>query len=265
MDAPVAAVLALAGLAAGFINTLAGGGSSITLPALEWATGLPGVANATNRIAILLQNVVAVGGFQTGRAVPYRMAWKLSVPAVAGGVAGAWTATLLDPGAMRVALSVAIAFVAVTAIVRPPRAPRLSGAWSAVAFLGVGFYSGFVQVGVGFLLLACLVGGLGLDLVKANAAKVFIVLVVTVPVLVVFGVRGQLYVAEGLVLACGNMGGGGSIPIVVEFEEKLDAKALLVGFSLPGCNLHAPDEWLPIDNFEKGIGALALLYEKLAG
>jgi len=59
------------------------------------------------------------------------------------------------------------------------------------------------------------------------------------------------------------MGGGGSIPIVVEFEEKLDATALLVGFSLPGCNLHAPDEWLPIDNFEKGIGALARLYQKL--
>ena len=60
------------------------------------------------------------------------------------------------------------------------------------------------------------------------------------------------------------MGGGGSIPIVVEFEERLDAKALLVGFSLPGSNLHAPDEWMPIDNFEKGIGALARLYEKLS-
>ena len=60
------------------------------------------------------------------------------------------------------------------------------------------------------------------------------------------------------------MGGGGSIPIVVDFEEKLRAKALLVGFSLPGCNLHAPNEWLPIDNFEKGIVALARLYEKLA-
>jgi len=59
------------------------------------------------------------------------------------------------------------------------------------------------------------------------------------------------------------MGGGGSIPIVVEFEEKLDCTALLVGFSLPGCNLHAPNEWLPIENYEKGIGALALLYEKL--
>ena len=59
------------------------------------------------------------------------------------------------------------------------------------------------------------------------------------------------------------MGGGGSIPIVVDFEETLDASALLVGFSQPGCNLHAPDEWIGIENFEKGIGALARLYEKL--
>lgn len=73
--------------------------------------------------------------------------------------------------------------------------------------------------------------------------------------------------AEALEEAFGTepvpMGGGGSIPIVVEFEEKLDATALLVGFSLPGCNLHAPNEWLPIENYEKGIGALARLYEKL--
>ena len=59
------------------------------------------------------------------------------------------------------------------------------------------------------------------------------------------------------------MGGGGSIPIVVEFEERLGAPALLVGFSLPGCNLHAPDEWLSVENFDKGIDALARLYPKL--
>jgi len=73
--------------------------------------------------------------------------------------------------------------------------------------------------------------------------------------------------AEALEEAFGTkpvaMGGGGSIPIVVEFEERLGAPALLVGFSLPGCNLHAPDEWLPVENFEKGIGALVRLYEKL--
>ena len=73
--------------------------------------------------------------------------------------------------------------------------------------------------------------------------------------------------AEALEEAFGTkpvpVGGGGSIPIVVEFEERLDAPALLLGFSLPGCNLHAPNEWLSVENFEKGIGALALLYDKL--
>jgi acetylornithine deacetylase/succinyl-diaminopimelate desuccinylase-like protein len=59
------------------------------------------------------------------------------------------------------------------------------------------------------------------------------------------------------------MGGGGSIPIVVDFEETLNAAALLVGFSQPGCNLHAPNEWLGIENYEKGIEALVRLYEKL--
>ena len=60
------------------------------------------------------------------------------------------------------------------------------------------------------------------------------------------------------------MGGGGSIAIVVEFEERLSAPVLLVGFSLPGCNLHAPNEWLPVENFERGIVALAHLYKNLA-
>jgi len=59
-------------------------------------------------------------------------------------------------------------------------------------------------------------------------------------------------------------GEGGSIPIVVDFEEQLDASALLVGFALPGCNLHAPNEWFPLENFDKGIRALVILYEKLA-
>ncbi len=59
------------------------------------------------------------------------------------------------------------------------------------------------------------------------------------------------------------VGEGGSIPIVVDFEEILDAPALLMGFALPGANMHAPDEWFPIENFEKGIEALTYLYDEL--
>ncbi|HET9949560.1 MAG TPA: dipeptidase [Longimicrobiales bacterium] len=60
------------------------------------------------------------------------------------------------------------------------------------------------------------------------------------------------------------MGGGGSIPIVIELEERLGAPAVLVGFSLPGCNLHAPNEWLAVDSFDEGIEVLAVLYDELA-
>jgi acetylornithine deacetylase/succinyl-diaminopimelate desuccinylase-like protein len=59
-------------------------------------------------------------------------------------------------------------------------------------------------------------------------------------------------------------GEGGSIPIVVEFEEVLEAPALLIGFALPGANMHAPDEWFPVENFELGVRALAFLYDELA-
>jgi len=207
LDPSEAAVLTLAGFAAGFINTLAGGGSAITLSALEWITGSAGVANATNRIAILLQNVVGVAGFHTGRAVPFKEAARLAAPAILGGCGGAFVATQLDPGAIRIALSLAILFAAVASVLKPPGNGKLAGRWTPIAFFFAGFYSGFVQVGVGFVLLACLVGGLGYDLVKANAIKVFIVLIVTIPVLAIFGLKGQLWVAHGLVLACGSMGG----------------------------------------------------------
>jgi acetylornithine deacetylase/succinyl-diaminopimelate desuccinylase-like protein len=58
-------------------------------------------------------------------------------------------------------------------------------------------------------------------------------------------------------------GEGGSIPIVSDFERILGAPVLLVGFALPGANMHAPDEWLSVENFEKGTLALARLYEEL--
>lgn len=58
-------------------------------------------------------------------------------------------------------------------------------------------------------------------------------------------------------------GEGGSIPIVGEFERILEAPVLLLGFALPGANMHAPDEWFPLENFDKGIVALAALLEEL--
>ncbi|MHC4937812.1 MAG: sulfite exporter TauE/SafE family protein [Planctomycetota bacterium] len=200
-----AGLLVLAGLGAGFINTLAGGGSALALPALEMVTASASIANGTNRIAILLQNVAGTHGF--GETLDRPRAFRLAVPMLIGGVAGAWVATMLSPGSMRVALSVAVALVAVSAVVKPPRTAPLEGWTVDAGMLVCGFYAGFVQAGVGFLLLAVLAGGLRLDLVRANAIKVFIVLLATIPVLAIFALRGQVAWLPGIVLAAGNMSG----------------------------------------------------------
>jgi acetylornithine deacetylase/succinyl-diaminopimelate desuccinylase-like protein len=82
-------------------------------------------------------------------------------------------------------------------------------------------------------------------------------------------VEGPLYgaAARALEKAFGRppvyAGEGGSIPIVPAFERVLDAPALLMGFGLPGENAHAPDEWMSIENFEKGTHAAAALLTEL--
>ena len=60
-------------------------------------------------------------------------------------------------------------------------------------------------------------------------------------------------------------GEGGSIPIVVDFQEILEAPVLLMGFAPPGANMHAPNEWIPLENFQKGIRAAARFYDELGG
>ncbi|MEX0856213.1 MAG: dipeptidase [Gemmatimonadota bacterium] len=59
------------------------------------------------------------------------------------------------------------------------------------------------------------------------------------------------------------VGEGGSIPIVADFERVLGAPCLLMGFSYPGANLHAPDEWFPVEQVERGIAALMAFYRRL--
>lgn len=179
----------------------------LTLPVLEWYTGSPIAANGTNRIGVLLQNLAAVAGFQTGKAVPWRLSLRLAIPMALGTAAGSVWAVRLSNDAMRIALALSVLFVAVAATVKPPVAPRLRPPLREAVFLAIGFYTGFLQAGVGFVLLACLVGGLGLDLVRANGCKVFVVLVSMVPSLAIFARSGQVVWQGGLVLACGNGGG----------------------------------------------------------
>jgi len=211
VSVPTILLLLVTGLVAGFINTVAGGGSVIALPVLVEVVGAS-VANGTNRVAILMQNIVGAASFHRGGKVPWKFVGVLLGPLIAGAAAGAWVATLVPAEVMKKIFGLVIILVALSVLVRPSRWMRegeskLKEPWRSLAFFGIGLYGGFVQAGVGFLLLAGLVLGGGLGLVRGNAAKVVAVLVYTPVTLLLFARASQVDLGVGLVLGVGNMGG----------------------------------------------------------
>ena len=202
-----------AGFACGFINTLAGSGSLITLPLLIFL-GLPAnVANGTNRVGILLQNLVSVGSFHRQKVLDLRRGAILAAPAIIGSIVGAQIAVNLDEELMRRVIGGLMAVMLVVLLVRPKRwlagRPEMLGrhpGWmQMVIFFLIGIYGGFIQAGVGIFLLAGLVLVTGYDLVRANAVKVLIILFFTVFALAVFILNDQVRWFIGLIVAVGNM------------------------------------------------------------
>ena len=205
------AAVPIAGVVAGFINTLAGSGSLLTLPLLI-VLGLPAnVANATNRVGVLLQNVVAVTTFRRRGALPLTGAWKLILPSVVGGVIGAALAVDLDEELLRQTIGVLMLVLIAVMLLNPerwiaahvaPRQPRLTV--EVPLFFAIGIYGGFIQVSVGLFLLAGLVLSAGYNVIAANAMKNLIVLVFTAAALVVFVVHDQVEWMLGLLLGAGQ-------------------------------------------------------------
>ncbi len=200
------------GLVAGFINTLAGSGSLLTLPLLMFM-GLPAnVANGTNRIAILLQNVVGVSSFRQQKVLDFREGLKIGIPAVIGSVLGARIAIHFNDAVMERVIGGLLIGMFVLIIFRPDRwlkgregQPPMNPYIQALIFFLIGIYGGFIQAGVGFFLLGGLVLGAGYELVRANALKVFIVLLYTPFALAVFILNEDVNYVFGLILAVGNM------------------------------------------------------------
>ncbi len=224
-------VLALigTGLAAGFINTNAGGGSMLTLPLLMFL-GLPAnVANGTNRVAILLQNIIGVHTFRQKKVLDYTTDYRLAVPAIAGALMGALFAVEIEVRLLEKIIAGLMVLMLLIVVLKPEVwVKEHAGAvrpkptfWQYVIFFFIGLYGGFIQMGVGFFLLSGLVIGCGYNLVKANAIKVFIVLIYTFFTLGIFMFHGQVNWLAGLILAAGNMAGAW---LGVHFSVKGGAK-----------------------------------------
>ncbi len=203
----------LAGAVAGFINTLAGSGSLITLPMLMFMGLDASTANGTNRVGVLLGTLVAVGTFSKQGKLPLEKAtsWMI-VPAVVSGVIGAILAAKLDAPTMHNVISIVMILMLFVIMVKPKRwliestesQPPLARWTTVLIFSVIGFYGGFIQAGVGIFLLGGLVLHAKYDLVRANALKIFIALMFTAPALCIFIWHDQVHWGFGALIATGQ-------------------------------------------------------------
>lgn len=215
MDFLLLLLVVVVGIISGFINTIAGSGSLLTLPVLIFM-GLPvNVANGTNRVAILLQSIVGVSGFKQKKLFEWREGLWLLIPSVLGALLGAMMAINLNAQIMNRVIGALLVVMFFVILFKPEKwVKEHAGEINAkptllniLIFFAIGFYGGFIQAGVGFFLLAGLVLGAGFNLLKANAIKVFIVLAYTAVALIVFIYNNQVNYFLGLVLGVGSMFG----------------------------------------------------------
>jgi len=211
------ALIIVIGFISGFLNTVAGGGSLITLPVLIFL-GLPGsVANATNRVAILSQNIFAVTGFNSkGIQLPFPYSLYLGLASLVGGFMGAKLAVDIDDVLFNRILAVIMILVVISIVFeprvkkinRPERLGKAHQVMGIIAFFFLGIYGGFIQAGIGFLVIAVLTNINHLSLVKTNYVKVFAAIVYTGISVLVFALEDKIIWITGLTLAIGQGFGG---------------------------------------------------------
>ncbi len=216
MSLLIATALIFSGILVGFINTLAGGGTIISL-SLFMLLGLPAnVANGTYRIAALCQNAVTLETFRHQKMLDTRKGIWLCIPTIIGSVIGARVAVNLDEKAIEKAFAVAMIFMLFFLFYKPEKwlkgqqklIEKKVSVWQMLLFFFIGIYGGFVHVGVGYFILAGVVLGAGYDLVKANALKTLIVFAYVPFTLAIFIWEGQVNYEFGIIHAIGNVIGG---------------------------------------------------------
>ena len=210
------ALIFVLGILSGFLNVIAGGGSLLTVPVMVFM-GIPGpVANGTNRIGILTQNIAAVITFFRKGFSDFRLSLTLSAMTIPGSIMGAYLGTRLEGVWFNRVL--AIIMIGIMLVMAFDRGDSVNKTGKQVSrkrmiighllMIGVGFYGGFIQIGVGFLVMPVLNRVLGIDLVRVNMHKVFIAAVYTIVALIIFASQVQILWLLGACLGVGNAIGG---------------------------------------------------------
>jgi uncharacterized membrane protein YfcA len=208
-------VLALAGAACGFLNTLASSGSAVSLPILVML-GLPeGAANATNRLPVLIGSMMATFTFARSGKVDWNAAWKLALPAATGAVLGTYFAELLPNKEMGYLITGAILLALLllftktkSALAKDIDGPPAVTPLAMVLMFAVGVWLGLIVLDGATYLLLILILVCSYALPNANALKTIILAATTVIAIAMFWSKGDVWLMEGIVLSVGSVLGG---------------------------------------------------------
>jgi len=209
-------LLILVGFIAGIINILAGGGSLLTLPMLIFLGLPPHIANGTNRVAIIIQNIFAVKGFQSKGIKTYPFSLYLAIPATIGAIIGAIVGIKIEGELFNKILGIVMLVIVIYMVLKSNKISknnieRIKGKYfwlSIIAFFFIGLYGGFIQAGVGFIILFTLSNINQFSLVKSNAIKVTVALIYTLVAVAIFAYNDSVNWKYGLILSLGNATGG---------------------------------------------------------
>jgi uncharacterized membrane protein YfcA len=230
-------IIVVVGAIAGFLNVLAGGGSALTIPLLIFLGYDATVANGSNRIAIQVEALAAVAAFKKQNHSDFPTSLKLSLMTLPGGILGAFYAVKIDDALFTKILGVVMVLIIFTLMF--PKSEIIAHAknhkwkkWLAwPTMFAVGFYGGFIQAGVGFVIMATLLHLYGMDLIKINVHKVFIVMIFTVPAVVVFIVTDNVNWFAAIALSTGMvLGTFVAVKVALQKGEKI--VRIVLGVSL---------------------------------
>ncbi len=202
------------GVISSFMNTIAGGGSLLTLPLLILYGLDANMANATNRVAIVIQSMTGSIAFHRKKVLDVRNGLLYSLPALLGAIIGALVAVDIDDELMKKVIAFILIGV-LFAMLFKPKEPREQNNFvirklkflEIVAFFFVGLYVGFIQAGVGYLMVFVLVIVSRYNLLTANALKIFLTLTLNIIALIIFIYYDLILWRIGIVLSLGAVVG----------------------------------------------------------
>ncbi len=222
-----------AGIVVGFINVLAAGGSFLTLAVLI-AFGLPPtVANGTNRVGLIIQNLFASSKYYKLKILDYRFGLIVSISAVSGSLLGSYIAVHTPDDLLKKIIAVLMIFVSFATIYKPKNFAdkkifsKSKWIFMSTVFFFIGVYGGFIQAGVGFFIIAASIWG-GFSMIEANAIKVFTITIYTIFILPMFILSHQVNFLVGIVLGLGSIIGAKiAISLSIKKGDKFIRVALI--------------------------------------